>query len=230
MSKAGNKGSASYTKRTLSVIPFETRLSPDLRRRFQSLSSPVLIQAYLDSLPYVAEELDRSPLRVLQDQQAHCLDGAIFAALALSRLGYPPLILDLVPAPGKDDDHVLALFEESGHWGCIAKSNYAGLRYREAVYHSLRELSMSYFDVFFNNEREKTLRSYTRPLSLSAFPPNWMWSEVGVAEISRKLYSRTPISLITSGAVARLSKVDDHTFRSATLGTDFKWIFGVRKG
>jgi hypothetical protein len=229
MRKAGKKSSSSDKKPTLSLMPFEGRLSPDLTTRFQSLTSPVQIQAYLDSLPYVAEELDRSPLRVLQDRQAHCLDGAIFAALALSRLGYPPIIMDLVPAPGKDDDHVLALFEERGHWGCIAKSNYAGLRYREAVYHSLRELSMSYFDFFFNNLREKTLRGYTRPLNLSAFPPNWMWSEVGVAQISRKLYSRRPISLISSGAAARLSRVDDRSFRSSTLDTDFSWIFGVRK-
>ena len=38
------------------------------------LDTPFKIQAYLDSLPYIAEELDRTPLQVMQDGQCHCLD------------------------------------------------------------------------------------------------------------------------------------------------------------
>ena len=79
------------------IRTFERRLSPKLLKTWRALTSPLAIQAYLDSIPYVAVDLDRSPLRVLQDGQAHCLDGGLFAALALQRLGYRPLILDLVP-------------------------------------------------------------------------------------------------------------------------------------
>lgn len=228
--KHGNARARTDRHNELDFGAFERHISADLGRVFHSLSSPVLIQAYLDSLPYVAEELDRSPLRVLTDGQAHCLDGGLFAAVALNRIGHRALILDLVPAPGRDDDHVLALYKYKGCWGSIAKSNYAGLRYRAAVYRSLRELAMSYFDVFFNNDRERTLRSYTRPLDLSGFPSEWMWSDAGVARITARFYSQKPISLITASAASTLAKVDDRTFRSSTVGTDFNWIFGVRPG
>ena len=98
------------------ISEFESRLPQPLRTVFQSLKSPTAVQAYLDGLPYKAEELDRSPLQVMTDGQAHCLDGGIFAALALWRIGFRPLLLDLVPAPGMDDDHVLALFQVEGLW------------------------------------------------------------------------------------------------------------------
>ena len=101
----------------IDTTEFESRLTPKLSEIFRNLSSPANIQAFLDSIPYIAEELDRSPLRVMTDGQAHCLDGGIFAALALSRLGHRPFILDLVPETGTDDDHVLALFQKNGNWG-----------------------------------------------------------------------------------------------------------------
>lgn len=211
------------------LTEFETRLTPPLVEQFHSLDSPPAIQAYLDSLPYIAEELDRSPLRVMTDGQCHCLDGGIFAALALSRLGHRPLLLDLVPDPGKDDDHVLALYRLGGLWGCVAKSNYPVLRSREPVYRSLRELAMTYFDFYFSINREKSLRGYTRPLDLSRFPPNWMWDEEGIAHISRRLYSRTPVSLISPGIASRLSLADERTYQAASLGTDFNWAYGVRE-
>jgi hypothetical protein len=208
---------------------FEARLTPALRDKFRSLTSPAAIQAYLDSLPYIAEELDRSPLRVMVDGQGHCLDGGIFAALALGRLGHRSLLLDLVPAPGTDDDHVLALYSINSLWGCIAKSNYPVLRSREPVYRSLRELAMSYFDFFFSVKQEKTLRGYTRPLDLSRFPPDWMWSEDWIARISKQLYRLKYIPLISSESAARLSLADERTYKAASLGTDFSWSYGVRE-
>src|SRR3990172_4896884 len=104
-----------------------------------SLSSPSKIQAFLDDVPYSAEEVYRCPLRVLRDRKAHCFDGALFAAAALRRLGCPPLILDMIPGD-RDDDHLLALYKCDDHWGAVAKSNFVGLRFREPVYRTLREL------------------------------------------------------------------------------------------
>lgn len=213
----------------IDVSKFESHLARKELKIFQSLSSPADIQAFLDSIPYIAEELDRSPLRVLADGQAHCLDGGIFAALALARLGQRPLIMDLVPDSGEDDDHVLALFQNRGTWGCIAKSNYAFLRYREPVYRNFRELAMTYFESYTSNERQKTLRGYTRPLDLSSFPPEWMWSEPGIAKISKRLYKRKPIHLISPEASDSLSIADDRFYMANTLGTNFEWVFGIRK-
>ena len=212
----------------IKLSEFETRLSPPIQKIFRKLNSPIAIQAYLDSIPYIAEELDRSPLQVITDRQGHCLDGAIFATLALVRLGHRPLIMDLVPEPGADDDHVLALFKHNNHWGSIAKSNYAFLRFREPVYRSLRELAMSYFEPYTNNEKQKTLRGYTRPLDLSAFDPDWIWSEVRISDISKRLYRLKPIPLISKVDSKILSLADDRFYQANTLGTNFSWIYGVR--
>ena len=208
---------------------FEDRLPRSLQTVFRDLKSPAAVQEYLDSLPYKAEELDRSPLRVMTDGQAHCLDGGIFAALALWRIGFRPLILDLVPAPGLDDDHVLAVFQVNGLWGTLAKSNYPFLRYREPVHRSLRELAMTYFEFYFNLEREKTLRAYTRPLDLSHFTdPSWMWDEEGVKKISTRLYGLRPIPLISEKCAASLHQSDERSYRAGTYGTDFNWSYGAR--
>lgn len=212
----------------IKLSEFESRLTPPIRKIFRELNSPAAIQAYLDGIPYIAEELDRSPLRVMSDRQGHCLDGAILAALALFRLGHRSLIMDLVPEPGTDDDHVLALFRNNHYWGCIAKSNYAFLRFREPVYRSLRELAMSYFEPYTNNEKRKTLRGYTRPLDLSAFDPDWTWSEARISEISMHLYCRKPIPLISEDDSKTLSLADDRFYQANTLGTNFSWIYGVR--
>jgi len=218
-----------YNKTKMKKIPeFESKLTPILKKTFRSLNNPADIQTYLDSFPYVAEALDRSPLRVMIDGQAHCLDGGIFAALALARLGHRPLILDLVPEPGADDDHVLALFKNYGNWGCIAKSNFVFLRFREPVYRNLRELAMSYFESYTNTEKRKTLRGYTRPLDLSTFSPEWMWSESGIAEIVQRLYQRKPIPLISPDDTPNLSLSDERFYNANTLGTNFEWAFGVR--
>jgi hypothetical protein len=208
---------------------FVQRLPQPLRAVWRGLKSPLAVQEYLDSIPYKAEELDRSPLRVMTDGQAHCLDGGILAALALWRIGFRPLILDLVPAPGADDDHVLAVFQVEGRWGALAKSNYPNLRYREPVHRNLRELAMTYFEFFFNLKREKTLRAYTRPLDLSRFrDPSWMWDEDGIRKISKRLYSLRPIPLISDASASRLNPSDERTYQAGTVGTDFRWSYGAR--
>ena len=93
----------------MAILEFEGYLDQDQRRLFSSLNSPREIQAFLDSIPYSAEDANRCPLSVLRDRQAHCLDGALFAAAALRRIGHPPILIDLLPEPGTDDDHVLAI-------------------------------------------------------------------------------------------------------------------------
>ncbi len=213
----------------IAIPEFESLLTPKLLYIFRNLSSPMDIQIYLDGFPYIAEELDRSPLRVMTDNQAHCLDGGIFAALALARIGYKPLILDLVPEPGKDDDHVLALFRHNGKWGSIAKSNYAFLRFREPVYRNLHELAMTYFESYTNTEKMKTLRGYTHPLNLSSFEPEWMWNEEGIAKISKRLYRLKTIPLISPEDAGNLSIADERFYKANTLGTNFDWAFGIRE-
>jgi hypothetical protein len=116
--------------------------------QFRALKTPAGVQCFLDSIPYHLADTAWSPRRVLRERTAHCLEGAIFAAAALRVLGYPPLVWDL--EADRDTDHVLALFKAGRGWGAVAKSNFAGCRYREPVYRTLRELAMSYFNIYFN--------------------------------------------------------------------------------
>ncbi len=210
---------------------FQARLPADLRRKFRSLNSPYTIQRYLDELPYIAEERDRSPLDVMKDGQCHCLDGGLFAALALRQLGEPGLLIDLVPARDErgnnlDDDHVLAIFRRHGAWGAIAKSNFAWLRFREPVYRSLRELVMSYFEVYFSIQALKVLRAYTRPLDISRYDRlEYAWSEAGAVELYGILYRRKAIPLITKRAAAELQPLDERAFQSGTVGVNWEWVY-----
>src|SRR5512132_4599 len=91
-------------------------------RRLRALKTPAGVQRLLDSLPYPLADTAWSPRKVLRERTAHCLEGAIFGAAALSVLGFPPLLLDMESVPD-DTDHVVAVFRRSGRWGAVAKSN-----------------------------------------------------------------------------------------------------------
>ena len=211
--------------------PFKIRLTSEQRGTWQSLTSPISIQAFLDTIPYSAEEANRSPLRVLQERQAHCLDGGLFAAAALRQLGYPPLIVDLLPDPGADDDHVLAIFRRNGCYGAVAKSNFVGLRYREPIYRSLRNLVMSYFEVYFNVRGEKTLRSYTVPLDLTAYDSmEWLVNDAAADAIEKRLPQLRRTNLLTPAMIAELTPVDRRSYEAGMLGTNVDGLYKLKDG
>ena len=203
---------------------FDQSLNKKELKLISGLTSPVKIQAFLDSIPYSAEDIYRCPARVLRDRKAHCFDGAMFAAAALRRLGYPPLILDMLPH--NDDDHLLALYQREGHWGAVAKSNFVGLRFREPVYRTLRELVMSYFEDFYNVDHEKTLRGYTVPLNLSALDPlNWMTCDETMDAISDKLDKTRKVYLLTDKMVASLALVDERSYQAGLMGVNAAGLY-----
>lgn len=193
------------------------------------LDSPIRIQSFLNSLPYSADEFYRCPLRVLRERKAHCFDGALFAAMALRRLGYPPLVLDLIPN-GRDDDHILALFKIHSHWGAVAQSNFSGLHYREPVYRSLRELVMSYFEDFFNSAGEKTLLGYRSLINLKTFDRlDWMSSDAGLELLSTEMDRYLFHPLITAEMAAGLAPVDERSLQAGMLGTEAAGLFKLVK-
>ena len=200
------------------MAPYEFTASE--RAVFRTLKTPEKIQSFLDSLAYNKEidrETCRSPRRVLRDQTAQCMEGALFGAAALRMIGHPPLLLDFEAV--RDDDHVIAIFQQEGHWGAVAKSNYSGLRYREPVYRTLRELAMSYFEHYYNLRREKTLRNYSRPVNLKRFDRmHWMTTEEDVWEIPEYLTTIYHTPLIGPRLAARLGKVDARLFAAGLVG------------
>ncbi len=209
----------------------ETLLTEPQRADWAALDTPFKIQSFLDSLPYIAEERNRSPLDVLRDRQCHCLDGGLLAAAALRRLGHRPLVMELWPEPGTDDDHVLAIFQQNGGWGAIAKSNFPGLRFREPVFRTRRELVMSYFEIFFNLDREKTLRSYSVPLDLRSYDGRgWEMNEPVIADIEQALHHLRTYPVLTPAMIAALNLSDERSFQAGIFGVEMKEAYKYRVG
>jgi len=186
------------------------------------LSRPEKIQSFLDNEILYNKEANgqtcRSPRCVLHHRMAHCIEGALFAAATLRLHGHPPLILDIEAV--RDDDHIIALFKESGRWGAVAKSNYSGLRFREPVYRTLRELVMSYFEHYFNLKGEKTMRRYSRPVNLSRFDRiNWMTSEQNLWEIGEHLIRIPHSPIMTPAMIRRLRPVDKRLYEAGIMGS-----------
>ncbi|HLC35170.1 MAG TPA: hypothetical protein VJJ70_09270 [Anaerolineales bacterium] len=199
------------------LLTFEQALSAKERRLFRSFDSPACIQAFLDSIPYSADPRYRCPLNVLRDRKAHCYDGALLAIVALRRLGRRPMLVDMLA--WRDDDHMLAVYREDGHYGAVAKSNFVGLRYRDPIYRSLRELVISYFEGFYNMEGYKSLRAYTRPLDLVTLDHlDWMRRDAAMDVIAEKLEHRARTRVVDRHMVARLAPIDRRAFRAGMLG------------
>jgi hypothetical protein len=195
--------------------------TPAELRKLRSFKTPCGIQRFVDSLPYHLEDTAWSPRLVLREQTAHCLEGAIFGAAALRALGFPPLIVDFEAE--HDTDHVIAVYKVKGHWGAVAKSNYTGCRYREPVYRSLRELAMSYFNIYFNMRRERSLRRFSRPVNLARFDDReWMTTEKPIWFIPIYLFEVKHYNLLSPAMIKRLNRVDERLFRAEILGKAIK--------
>jgi hypothetical protein len=198
-------------------MPDSLEFTPAELRQLRALKTPAGIQRFLDAIPYHLAGTAWSPRQVLREKTAHCLEGAIFAAAALRAIGLPPLILDL--EADQDTDHVLAVFKLRGHWGAVAKSNFVGCRYREPVYRTLRELALSYFNVYFNLRGERTLRRYSRPVNLTRFDRrHWMTTERDIWFIAEYLCDIPHQPLLKRGLEKHLTRVDQRTWKSEMVG------------
>lgn len=207
------------------VKDFEDHLTRDELELVRGLDSPSGIQEFLDTVPYSLDDIYRCPRSVLRDRQAHCFDGALFAAAVLRRLGYPPLILELVPND-RDDEHLLALYQCRGLWGAVGQSNFVGLRFREPLYRTFRELALSYFEQYFNVHREKTLRGYRLPLDLRTFDGlGWMVSNDHLGDIAARLDRLRSVSLLRPDMAACLASVDERTYRAGLLGANERGLY-----
>ncbi|MBI2064403.1 MAG: hypothetical protein HYT66_01700 [Candidatus Yanofskybacteria bacterium] len=203
---------------------------------FKKLNSPRKLQDFLNAIPANFEK-DRetlmSPRRVIREQKAHCMEGALLAAAVLWFHGQRPLLLDLKTADS-DFDHVVALFRHpsaGGGWGAISKTNHAVLRYREPVYATPRELAMSYFHEYFLDNGAKTLRSYSDPFDLStckakpcmkvihckAKPCRWITAEEDLWEVSDLLDDSPHYQIVDKKRLAFLRRADPIEIKAGKL-------------
>ena len=195
-------------------------LAPRELRTLRALDTPAKVQRYLDDLAYNHERggaTCRSPRRVLRDRTAQCAEGALFAAAAFRANGRPPLIVDLEAE--RDDDHLLAVYRDRGHWGAVGKSKFAGLRYRAPVYRTVRELVLSYFEDYYNYAGERTLRRYSRATSLVRFDRiGWMTTEADLWPVIDHFVGLRHAQLVPPGIAKRLPRKDPRSFGAGLHG------------
>lgn len=181
------------------------------KRIFVRLNTPTKIQDFLETLKTNFEKKGEtcwSPRRVLKTKQAHCMEGAMFAAAALEFHGQPPLVMDLRSVK-RDYDHVVAPFKVRGYWGAISKTNHAVLRYREPVYKTLRELALSYFHEYFMDDGKKTLREYSVPMDLRRFDRlQWRTSAEDLWDIPETLDEVNHFKILGARQIQILRRAD----------------------
>ena len=188
-----------------------------------ALTSPQHVQAFVNAIPANFEpdgETVRSVSGVLQHRRAHCIEGAMVAACALWIHGDPPLLMHLDCAIG-DYPHVVAPFKRGRHWGAVSKSNHAVLRFRDPVYRSLRELTMSYLHEFRDSDGHKTLRSYSAAFDLRRVTVReWVTGEASCWALHDRLAARRHFPLMTAEQARGLLDADACE-REAALVVDF---------
>jgi hypothetical protein len=198
-------------------------LQQDELHFLKKLSSPSLIQNYLESIPFNHEdngETCMSPRRVIREKKAHCLEGAMLACAALILQQRKPLIMSIKVT--KDDyDHVIALYKENGYWGAISKTNHSVLGFRDPVYKNIRELAMSYFhEYFLIKNGKKTMRGYSRPISMFRFGRKWITDEKELFDIALWISDYKHFLVVPEGVQTSLRKATELERESADISRD----------
>jgi len=213
-----------HETRNIKYLVLIMEWTKDEIRFLKTMNDTDKIQGFLDSIDYNPVYECRSPRWVIKKRSAHCFEGALFAAAAMEFIGYKPLIVDLKAF--NDDDHVIAVFNEEGYWGAVAKSNFTSLRYREPVYRSLRELVMSYFDFYFNTDGDKSLRSYSLSLDLSIYNPrHWTTTDEDLEYIGDKLEKIRHYPVVNKKMIKNLKRASDIMLQAGMLGSNAEGLF-----
>jgi len=143
---AGIRNKSRQVPNPESRIPFRARE----RRLIARLKTPLAVQRFLNRLPYNEEPHGRATLRsfrgVVRHGCAHCLEAALFAAVALEQHGYPPLVLSFESID--ELDHVIFVYRRGRKWGSVARSRDPGLHGRRPVFATPRALALSYVDPY----------------------------------------------------------------------------------
>lgn len=193
------------------------------RRILAGLRTPAHIQQFLDELEYDEKAGVASPRVVMRTGKGQCLSGVLFACAALRELGYPPRLMYIDAVT--DDGHCIAVYENGGMWGSLAKSNFTTLRSRDPIYPYLA-LGLSYFDGFFNQYGKRTMRSFTVPFELETFEPRgWRFSEKQLLYIDRAIDDAPKAWTLPRRSVKQLSAASELLRKAGLLGskTDGLW-------
>ncbi len=178
----------------------------------RSLNTPAKVQDFVTATRY--NKYDRvSIVDVIRKSTADCLEAAAFASVVLTYHNIPNQIMDLNSV--RDEDHVLCVFRQRGRYGSIGQSKYLGLRYRNPVYSSARELAMSYFDGYYNYFGEYTLRGYSKFISLRSLTKDQLTSAAFMHELEERLCDIAHVRLVPDNI--KLPRVSPIKFRQEVL-------------
>jgi hypothetical protein len=112
----------------------------------------------------------------------------------------------------------------------VAKSNFTVLRFREPVYRTIRELMMSYFDIFYNSIGEKTLREYSGPFDLRRFDKDaWMTTDRDVSFIGDALDRARHYKVVTTGQIRNLERADKDLVKAGLLGANTDGLYKPKR-
>lgn len=152
----------------------------------QSHRTPAEVQRMLSNMPYNREQ-DKATCfsfrRALRENRAHCLEGAIIAAVILEQHGYPPLLISIESQDRLD--HVLFLYQKDGRYGSVARSRDIGLHGRKPVFRTARDLVMSYYDAYIDKTGRITGYAVASLYDLGSY--DWRLSERNVWRVERYL-------------------------------------------
>jgi len=152
----------------------------------QSHRTPLAVQRFLKTIPYNRETSGStcySFRRALNENRAHCLEGAMVAACILEHHGHPPM---LVSIESQDNlDHVLFLFKHKGKYGAVARSRDIGLHGRKPLFRTVRDLVMSYVEPYIDKSGRITGYAATSLDELGSY--DWRFSVKNVWQVERHL-------------------------------------------
>jgi len=215
------------SKKSAARRPFPSHLfTKSELAKLKNLNTLEKISNHLESMPYDAYDGYRCVKETLGLGKAHCAGGALLAAACLWYHGFEPCLVSLEAE--KDDSHFICVYTINGYWGSLSKSNFTTLRSRDPVFKTVRELIMSYWNFYFNLEGYKSLRTFTRPITLSQSDGNTEWLDgIGkdldwVDEIfeDKKEYSLVPKTQLKYMLTANKSQLN-----ASLLGANYDGLY-----
>jgi hypothetical protein len=82
---------------------------------------------------------------------------------------------------------------------------------------------MSYFYAYFNLRRERSLRTFSRPVNLARFDDlDWMTTEKEVWFIPEYLLTISHTRLMSASMAKRLTRLDKRSFEAGLVGHRWK--------
>ncbi len=180
---------------------------------------PHAVQQYLNRLPYNTEPAPegatlRSFRGVVDHGSAHCLEAALFAAVALEQHGYPPLVLSFESID--ELDHVIFVYRRRARWGSIARSRDPGLHGRKPVFATPRALARSYIDPYVDYTGRVTGFAVVDLRRMGTY--DWRLATSNVWKVERMLLDFPHQRLSSSDA--RFKRLRDRflAYRAANVG------------